>query len=49
MQSAVQHVADGTVKLSTLQDHVRHILSVKYDLGMSVSNSKESHHIEVEP
>ncbi|KAJ7246014.1 glycoside hydrolase family 3 protein [Mycena rebaudengoi] len=34
VNSAVQHVADRTVKLSTLQDHVRHILSVKYDLGL---------------
>jgi hypothetical protein len=33
VQSTVDLVANGTVKLSTLQDHVRKILGVKYDLG----------------
>ncbi|KAJ7624880.1 glycoside hydrolase family 3 protein [Roridomyces roridus] len=34
VNSTVDLVANGTVKLSTLQDHVRKILGVKYDLGL---------------
>ncbi|KAJ7777825.1 hypothetical protein DFH07DRAFT_766060 [Mycena maculata] len=34
MKSAVDLMADGTVKMSTLQSHVKRILRVKYDLGL---------------
>ncbi|KAJ7773875.1 glycoside hydrolase family 3 protein [Mycena metata] len=34
VNSTVDLVANGTVQLSTLQDHVRKILGVKYDLGL---------------
>ncbi|KAJ6571466.1 family 3 glycoside hydrolase [Mycena capillaripes] len=34
VNSTVDLVANGTVKKSTLQDHVRKILGVKYDLGL---------------
>ncbi|KAJ7135673.1 glycoside hydrolase family 3 protein [Mycena epipterygia] len=34
VNSTVDLVANGTVKLSTLQNHVRNILGVKYDLGL---------------
>jgi hypothetical protein len=33
VQSTVELVANGTVKQTTLRDHVRKILGVKYDLG----------------
>ncbi|KAJ6613156.1 glycoside hydrolase family 3 protein [Mycena sp. CBHHK59/15] len=34
VNSTVDLIANGTVKKSTLQDHVRKILGVKYDLGL---------------
>ncbi|KAJ7881215.1 glycoside hydrolase family 3 protein [Mycena leptocephala] len=34
VNSTVELVANGTVKLTTLRDHVRKILGVKYDLGL---------------
>ncbi|KAJ7167966.1 glycoside hydrolase family 3 protein [Mycena filopes] len=34
VNSTIDLVANGTVQLSTLQDHVKKILGVKYDLGL---------------
>ncbi|KAF7300506.1 Glycoside hydrolase family 3 protein [Mycena chlorophos] len=34
VNSTVDLVANGTIALSTLQEHVTHILGVKYDLGL---------------
>ncbi|KAJ7466808.1 glycoside hydrolase family 3 protein [Mycena galericulata] len=34
VNATVELVANGTVKMSTLQNHVRNILGVKYDLGL---------------